>query len=244
MFYSAFCLHYREIAMRTFHQALVAGGAAVAIGVSGAAFAQSANSDVMTVRLPDGGIAQIRYTGNVAPRVSFSEAPAPVEVFAPTPSLFGSDSPFAAMERISAEMDRQATAMFRQADTLLVQPGSGQLTEAALRSLPPGSQSYSFVSTMSGSGVCSQSVEITSPGNGQKPRVVRHSSGDCGPSGGAAGSANLPSAAPPGREPGPVWTNAPAQRQTPNTRPDVIWTSAKGAKPYAGLVREIPAAQR
>ncbi len=238
--------------MRTCRNALLAGVAAIAIGAAGAAFAQSDNLHVMTVRLPDGSLAQIRYSGNVAPRVSFSEAPAPIDVAAAMPSLFGPGSPFAAMERISAEMDREAAAMFRRADALAAEANSGQLTEAALRTLPPGSQSYTFVSTMSGNGVCSQSVEITGMGNGQPPRVVRHSSGDCGPmggpaggpTGGTAGSVDLPTATPPLGRAGPVWTAAPAQPAVPASRPDVIWTSAKGAKPYAGLVHEIPAATR
>jgi len=234
--------------MRTFRNALLAGVAGAAIALSGAAFAQSGPNHTMTVRLPDGGIAQIRYSGNVAPRVTFGEAPEPVDVFAPMPALFGPGSPFAAMERISAEMDRESAAMFRQADALAAAANSGQLAEAALRSLPPGSRSYSFVSTMSGPGsdnrVCSQSVEITGMGNGQPPRVVRRSSGNCGPQGtlgsGTTGSVNLPTAAPQLARPAPVWTSAPA----PASHPDVIWTGANGAKPYAGLVREIPAATR
>ena len=62
--------------MRTFQQALLAGVAAGIVGLSGAAFAQSGKTHVMTVRLPDGGVAQIRYTGDVAPQVSVGEAPA------------------------------------------------------------------------------------------------------------------------------------------------------------------------
>ena len=128
---------------------------------------------------------------------------------------------------------------------IAAETNSGRLTEAALRSLPRGSQSYSFVSTTSGNGVCSQSVEITAMGNDQPPRVVRHSSGNCsGVTGGMTGSVSLPTPTPPVGRPGPVWTSAPAIRAVPSSRPDVIWTSAKGAKPYAGLVREIPPATR
>ncbi len=233
--------------MRTLQITLLAGVAAVALGLAAAAQAQTPQIHVMTVRMPDGGAAQIRYTGNVAPRISFSEAPAPVDVFAPMPTLFGRDSPFAMLDRISAEMDRQAAAMFRQANALAADAQSGQLTEAALRNLPPGSQSYTFVSTMSGNGVCSQSVEITREGNGP-PRVVRHSSGNCGALPGTAGSVNLPTATPQTQRPGPVWTSAPAQPPSavpaPAARPDVVWTGASGAKPYQGLVKEIPPAAR
>ena len=210
--------------MRNLRSALLAGAAAAAIGFSGAALAQSSDSHVMTVRLPDGGVAQIRYTGTVAPRVSFSDRPSAIEALAPMPLLFGPGSPFAALDRISAEMDRQAAALFRQTDALTA--SAGPLDAAALRNLPSGSQSYSFVSTLSGSGVCSESVQITAQGNGAPPRVVRHRSGNCGSIAGGTGAVSLPTA------------------PTPPTRPDVVWTSASGAHPYAGLVHEIPAAAR
>lgn len=212
--------------MRTLRTALLAGVAAIAAGVSGAALAQSPQSHVMTVRLPGGGVEEIRYTGDVPPQVVVGEAPAATDVFAPMPSLFGPRSPIAALDRISAEMDRQAALMFRQADAMAAQARSGQLSEAATGNLPPGSADYSFVSTMSGNGVCTRSVEITSSGNGSPPRVVSHSSGNCGAAPGASGSISLPA--------------APA----PASRPDVVWTSATGPRPYAGLVSEIPAAQR
>ncbi len=209
----------------------MAGAAATAIGFSGVAFAQSPKTHVLTVRMPDGGVAQIRYTGNVAPRISFDESPAPIEVFAPMPSVFGPGSPFAALDRISAEMNRQAAAMFRQAEAMTRAVNSGRMTETALHNLPPDSSGYSFVSTMSGNGVCTESVQITSQGNGAPPRVVRHSSGNCGAmpgsmTGGTTGAATLPAA------------------REPQVRPDVVWTSAHGAHPDAGLVREIPPAQR
>jgi hypothetical protein len=225
--------------MRTLQNALLAGVAALAIGFSGAALAQTSNIHTMTVRLPGGGVAQIRYAGDVAPQVRVSEAPGPVAALMPMPVLFGPDSPFATLDRISAEIDRQAAAMFRQSDALLAAARSGQLTPVTLRNLAPGTQSYSFVASVNGGNVCSRSVEITAPGNGAAPRVVSHSSGNCGPAE-ASGGINLPTASPPAGQPGPVWTGAPA----PAARPDVVWTSASGAKPYKGLVREIPPAQR
>jgi hypothetical protein len=216
---------------------------ALAIGVSAAALAQTDQTRVMSVRLPDGSVAQIRYAGDVTPQVTFGDAPAPFVAWAPMPAFFAAQSPFAMMERISAEMDREAEAMFRQGDALAASARSGQLSEAAMRDLPAGGRSYSFISTMSGNGVCSQSVEITAQGNGAPPRIVRHSSGACGPSGGAIGSADLPAAPAPSGRTGPIWTNAPAPAPA-TTRPDILWTSAPGAKPHAGLVREIPAAPR
>jgi hypothetical protein len=220
--------------MRILPNSLLAGVAAIAIGFSGAAFAQGPQSHLMTVALPDGGVAQIRYTGNVAPRISFSEQPAWFDMPAVFAPMLGPASPFAALDRISAAMDREMTAMMRQANALSAAAQSGRLEATALRDLPPGSTGYSFISTMSGNGVCSRSVEITSTGNGP-PQIVRHSSGNCA----AVGSGTLPTVAPPTTAPAPVRTSAPA----PASRPDVVWTSAKGATPYAGLVREIPAAR-
>lgn len=212
--------------MRVLRTALLAGVAMVAIGFSAAASAQSPNSHVMTVRLPGGGSAEIRYTGDVAPQVVFTEAPATLGGAMLMPSLFGPASPFAILDRISAEMDRRAVAMFREVDAMAAQARTGQLTEASLRNVPPGSQSYSFVSTMSGNGVCTRSVEITSQGDGAPPRVVSHSSGNCGPATGNSGSISLPAA--------PV----------PAKRPDLVLTKAGGANRNAGMVRQVAAAQR
>jgi hypothetical protein len=211
--------------MRNLRTGLIAGVAAGAIGFCGAALAQSSNTHLLTVNLPGGGVAQIHYTGDVPPQVVLSNG-APLDVWTPMPALSGPGSPFAMLDRLSAEMDRQAAAMFVRADALAAQARSGQLTEAAARDLPPGSESYSFVSTISGNGVCTRSVEITSQGNGTAPRVVSHSSGNCGAVPGATATIGLPAA--------PV----------PANRPDVVWASAHGSKPAAGLVREIPAAQR
>jgi hypothetical protein len=216
------------MAMRTSWSFLLGGVAAAAVGLAGAAaLAQSSNTHVMTVALPGGGTAQITYTGNIAPQVSIGDTPAS---FAPMPMapFFGPNSPFAQLDRISAEMDRQAAAMFRQAETMAAEARSGQLTETALRNLPPGSQGYTFVSTMSGNNVCSQSVQITTPSNGGPPHVVTHSSGNCAamPEGGATGAVSLPNAAPPA------------------SRPDAVWTAAHGAQPYRGLVEPIPTTAR
>jgi hypothetical protein len=203
--------------MRNLRTALLAGVAAIAVaGFAGFAAAKSPNTHVMTVQLPDGGVAQIRYSGDVAPQVALNPAPASLDMWSPAAWAFGPGSPFAALDRISAEMDREAAALFRQAQMLANQP-PGRLTEAAARNLPPGTQSWSFVSTMTGNGVCTQSVEITTPADGGQPHVVRHSSGNCGS---VAGPVALPPAGPPA--PGPRMMQA----------------QAPGSQPYRGLVRE------
>jgi hypothetical protein len=86
--------------------------------------------------------------------------------------------------------------------------------------MPPGTASYTMVSTWSGNGVCTQSVEITTPANGGKPRVVSHSSGNCGSAPGTMGPVGTPT--------------IPA----PTHRPDILETGTHESSPYPGLIRE------
>ena len=52
--------------MRNVRTPLLAGAAAVALAaLSGAAAARDFNTHLMTVQLPDGSVAEIRYTGDV-----------------------------------------------------------------------------------------------------------------------------------------------------------------------------------
>ena len=196
---------------------LRAGTAALAVvGFAGIAVAQTAQTHVMTVRLPGGGVEQIRYVGDTPPPIYINDGPA---VVAAMPSLFGPDSPFAEMERISAAMDREADRMFREAAAVAANPAA--LTTAALDSQPAGAHEYSFVSTVTGNGACSRSVEITSQGNGAPPHVVTHTSGNCGRGG---PSVQMPTQAP----------LAPA----PSNRPRMIMTKATGTHPSVPRVQE------
>ena len=209
--------------MRKVRAALLAGVAAVAVaGLSGVALARDLDTHVLTVQVPGGGVAEIRYTGDVPPQVVFSPVPTAWGAFMPVGAFFGPASPFAALDRISAAMDREAASLIRQAQMLANAPAfaPNQPIETALGNLPPGTESYSMVSTWSGNGVCTQSVEITSPVNGGKPRVVSHSSGNCGSAPGSTGVIGTPT--------------MPA----PTHRPDILETNAHGTSPYAGLVRE------
>jgi hypothetical protein len=209
--------------MRNVRTAILVGVAALAVaGLSGVAAARDLNTHVMTVEVPGGGVAEIRYTGDVPPQVVFSPAPTTSSALTPFGAFFGSASPFAELERLSAAMDREAASLMRRAELLARAPGFGgnQLIEAGLRSLPPGTTSYTMVSTWSGNGVCSQSVEITSPANGGRPRVVSHTSGNCGSAPNSVGPIGTPTVPPP----------------TP--RPDMIETGLHGNAPYPGLVRE------
>ena len=200
---------------------LLAGAVALAVGASAPAVAQTGN--VMTVALPGGGVAEIQYAGNIPPKVVIGQAPPAFASWTPIASLFGADSPFAMMERMSDEMDRQAAAMFRQAELLTAQARSGQPVEAAFGHLPAGAHGYSYISTMSGNGVCTRSVEIISQGSGP-PKVVSHSSGTCGSAGGGTAGANTTPVAP-----------------RPTKQPDLVLTTAA---PAPGMVRQVAAAAR
>jgi hypothetical protein len=203
--------------MRITLAALRAGIAAIAaVGFAGLAGAQTPQTQIMTLTLPNGGVAQIHYTGTVAPQVYISDAPAPV--LTALPSMFGADSVFAEMARLSAAMDRQAAQIFREAAALSAQPAT--INPTAIAALPASSQGYTFVSTITGNGVCTRSVEITASGNGAAPKVVSHTSGNCNAPGGL---------------------QVPAQQQpapTPASAPNMIMTKATGASPYAGRIME------
>ncbi|WP_404711203.1 hypothetical protein [Sphingomonas sp. MMS24-J13] len=159
--------------MRTVTKLLLAGvGAAALASVAIAAD----RTHVLNVVMPDGSVAQVHYVGDVAPRVVAMPAADLV------PVAMTNDSPFAMFDRISAEMDAQMDAMMRQASALTTAApaAGGQLSDAALKSLPAGTVSYSFTSFSSGNGAsCSQSVQVTSLGANQAPKVVRQDSGDC-----------------------------------------------------------------
>lgn len=160
--------------MQTARKILSAGIATVALaGGAGLALAQGPAFHTVTVQFPDGGTATIRYTGEAAPQVTFGGNPLAAGFYEPV-------QPFLALDRISAQMDREMAALMRQADAMAFPPANpDQVFEAGLRSVPPGTTSYSFVSTMAGNGVCTRFTEITSTGG--RPKVVTRTSGHCGP---------------------------------------------------------------
>ncbi len=99
--------------MRTTRLALLAGTASIilagygCIAHAGETRPQTSASPlanhVMILRLPDGQIEQVRYTGNVPPAV----------IVAPNaiPASAVTGDPFAMLDRISAQMDRQAETL-------------------------------------------------------------------------------------------------------------------------------------
>ena len=147
-------------------------GAAIVAVAGTAALANTMHH--LTMKLPEGGTETIEYSGDIAPRMTFSKPSqdsAGVRVWAP----------FEEMERVSAMMDEMAADMDRQMQVSLQQmqrlaPG---MTYAGLAALPPDSESYSVTTISSGKGVCIREVRITSSGDGMKPQMFSQSSG-CG----------------------------------------------------------------
>lgn len=155
--------------------ALPVAGAALAALASIAVPAAAAETHVMTVALPDGGLERITYNGSAPPRVAIE----PAYGWAAVPAAWV--DPFVMFDRISAEMDREMAGMLRAAQALARMPlGDPVLSEAAIGNLPPGAERYAFVSTVSGNGVCGRSITITSDGRGEKPQVVTKDFGNCG----------------------------------------------------------------
>jgi hypothetical protein len=143
-------------------------------GLTGLALAAGPAVHQMTIQGPDGAVAQVRYTGSVAPKVTFVQGAA--DPFAV--GFWGASSPFAELDRITALMDRQMAQMMYQARVL--QQAGSPLNQAVFAGMPAGSERYSFVSTTSGNGFCMRTTQITSSPDGGKPKVVSQTSGNCG----------------------------------------------------------------
>ena len=167
--------------MPPLRKAILAGAAAIAlVGVAGWAAAEIKNAHALDVRLPDGSLAHIRYVGDTPPTVSFAPAPPALSILSPASDPFGAGSPFAALEQITQAMDRQAEAMLREASAQPRLAFTGpDLMQVDIGKLPPGAQGFSMVSTMSGNGVCTRSVQYRSLGDGKPPQVVTRTSGSC-----------------------------------------------------------------
>lgn len=158
--------------MRKLRTTILAGAAAlIAIGAAGAATAETRH---MNVTLPDGSVAHIEYTGEVAPRVTVAPASART-----TPFAF---DPFAGFERIAAMMEAQRQAMMRHMAALekavsrAVEAGPEPFT---LVGSPPAGAHYTYVSMTTDANGCTRSVEYRSDGSGAAPKVTRTSAGDC-----------------------------------------------------------------
>ncbi len=204
--------------MRSSLKAILAGTVAImAAGAIAPALARDGQSHVMSVRLPDGTLEQIQYTGDTPPQVVV--APAPIAVAQP---MFGPainlGPGFAELEQISAILDQQAAAMMRQVTEMPM------MAESTFGGLPPGTSGYSLIATNSGTGVCTRSVQITYRGGDAKPQMVSHTSGNCGPDQGA---------------PAPTQLSAPAPLLTPAAPHHTIEVKADGRRPYIAMTHPV-----
>lgn len=159
--------------MRKMLRSVALAGLAAGL-TTGAAVAASHDGRVMTVDLPDGSVARITYSGDVAPSVRY---------LPPSPFSFDPVSirSFALLERISREMDRNFALMIRQATTAapLLSSADG-MTLVSQAAIPVGTLRYSYVMTGNGERYCSRSVQIMSTRPDGKPTMMSGSSEDCG----------------------------------------------------------------
>ncbi|MDD3799679.1 MAG: hypothetical protein PHE36_10955 [Novosphingobium sp.] len=176
--------------MRKLRMAFIAG--VVAMSAAGAAVAATAHIHTMKVDLPDGSVAQIHYTGDVAPKVEVVPAAADDAVLAFPAAFAGPDeaaffAPFARMDRIMAQMEQRHRAMLRQVAQMDAQAQNAAANGAAAPAglvmagtLPAGtSVHYSFYSSSNGKDGCTRTVEWRSDGSDKQPQITRTSSGDC-----------------------------------------------------------------
>ncbi len=173
--------------MRTALKAILFGTAAIATAFAVTpARARDAQEHVLMVALPGGGITEIHYTGDVAPQIVLAPTPAVNLPF--MPPAFGLAPSFAALDRISAELDQQAAEMLQQVTSMP--------TVMGMTNLPAGTAGYAVVSTFNSNGACTQSTQVTYMGNGVKPRTISSKSGNCGAVHEQDIPANLPIAPP------------------------------------------------
>lgn len=162
--------------MRKLRNTLLAGAGALL--VAGGAVAAEKSAHVMNLAFPDGSVAQVRYVGEVAPRLVMIEAPVQRIVLA---------DPFAQMARISAMMELQHRAMMQrvaQMEAQMADAMSRAQSEMRMVSVPgedatpAGVVQYSYVSTTSANG-CTTTVQWRSDGSGAQPQVHKTSAGSC-----------------------------------------------------------------
>jgi hypothetical protein len=157
--------------MRFARTTILAGGAAMLLAGTAAYAADKLHT--LNVSLPDGSVAQIEYSGDVAPKVSV--VPATV-----VPIAYA--DPFAELDRMAAYMEAQHEAMMRQVAAMeqaAARAGAGspgQLT--VVGDLPAGTH-FTYVSSTTDANGCTQTVEYRSDGSSAQPKVTRTSAGSC-----------------------------------------------------------------
>lgn len=146
--------------------ALVGAGAGLLL-CAGAGAAATPPSHTMTIQLADRSLVEIDYASSVPPQITVLPDPG---------------SPFAAIGRLSYEMNREAAAMLRDISLAMPPiPRPDQMIEIDTANLPPGTRAYDFVMMLTPGQSCTESMETISSGPGGKPRIERQSSDSCGP---------------------------------------------------------------
>lgn len=149
-----------ETVMRTMRLALLSGAAALIFGgCAGMAEAGTLPTRVLTIRLPDGRIERVRYTGDVPPTVIVDPEPMAMP--------FGPAFRFGTLDQISAAMDREADILLHDINAMTASDQSG-------------------FGLLSGVDVCMRNVQVTFTAGEPAPHVVSRTSGDCGPVQGGA----------------------------------------------------------
>jgi hypothetical protein len=166
--------------MRISTSIIIAGAAFIGLAGLAPTLAREHQTHTVTVRVPGGGVETIEYTGEIAPTISFEHIP----VFGPVADPFVAFTPMgitscSALDRISAEMDRQMDMMMHQAQMLAGLAQNQPLYSGVLTGAPEGA-TFSMVSESSSNGACSRLTRITQSAGDAKPRVVSQTSGNCG----------------------------------------------------------------
>lgn len=164
--------------MRITPKVLVAATAALALG-AGAAQAAPPQFRTMEIDLPDGSVAQLHYTGDVAPRVVVE----PVEAVAPLrPMAWHVPAAFAEMQRISAMMDMRMAALLRQAEAMqrqALEQGVPAAPGVIMTGNLPQGVHFSYVSTTVDANGCTRTVSYASDGSGAAAELTEASSSGC-----------------------------------------------------------------
>lgn len=179
--------------MRMSRNAYLFGAAMLAVLGAGVAEAATAKLHTMKVDAPDGTVVHVQYSGDVAPRVEVVPADAAIDSAMPADMPMMADpfaGPFAGMERISAIMDAQVSAMMQRA--ALMQQQAAQMQQQAVANgtvsgvpgltvvgdMPQGMHVTYYSSSTDASG-CTRSVSYSSDGKGAEPKVVQTASDTC-----------------------------------------------------------------
>ncbi len=163
--------------MRTLKNLVLASAAAGALALGGAAFAKDApQTHVMTLALPDGGVATIHYQG-ARPQVTITPG-ALMPAWEPDPLSerlwhWSFADPLLKSSDIFADMDRQMASMAREMRALDAAPNANLIAAS------PGGR------------YCAETMEMTQT-PGRPAHVERHVYGDCAAQTGEprAGAAN------------------------------------------------------